>query len=138
MELSERALALWQNDEYRTKVLFGASLTPRISSIQILLYELLDRLGLDYYKEGPETVIGYYMFDCLVKNRSGRDTLIECQGDYWHKLPNNITRDKAKFTYTTRYFPQFDIMYIWEHEFYDGDCVLDRLRTNFGIKDKHE
>lgn len=137
-ELSKRALALWQNDKYRTKVLIGSALTPRVSSIQILLYNLLDALHIDYYKEGIETVIGYYVFDCLVKNPNNRDILIECQGDHWHTLPNNIRRDKAKFTYTTRHFPQYDLMYIWEHEFYDGNCVLDRLKSKFGIKNNNE
>ena len=133
-ELSKRALELWQSDEYRAKVTAQYALFPKISSIQLLLYQLLDTLKVDYFKEGPETTIGYFAFDCLIKNPAGRDILIECQGDYWHTLPNNVRRDKSKFTYIDKYFPQYEVMYIWEHEFYEKDGVLDRLKSKLGIE----
>ena len=133
-ELSRRALSLWQNTEYRLKVISQTANIQRTSSIQILLYKLLDDLGVDYLKEGLETTIGYFTFDCLIKNKLCRDILIECQGDYWHTLPNNVNRDKSKFTYIDRYFPQYEIVYIWEHEFYEKDGVLDRLKAKLNIE----
>jgi len=61
-----------------------------------------------------------------------RHLLIECQGDYWHSLDKARRNDRAKFTYMDRYFPEYEIMYIWEHEFYSKDGVLDRLRIKMG------
>ena len=59
--------------------------------------------------------------------------LIECQGDYWHSSQDAQRRDKSKFTYINRYFPEHEIMYIWEHEFSAKDRVLDRLKLKLGI-----
>jgi hypothetical protein len=104
----------------------------RLSSIQKMLYAFLDDLNIVYLKEGPKTRLGYYVFDCLVVHNN-KKILIECQGDYWHSLDDAIKNDKSKFTYISRYFPEYEIMYVWEHEFYCKDRVLDRLKLKLGI-----
>jgi GNAT superfamily N-acetyltransferase len=124
----------WLNTDYREKMAIArAAQSGKTSSIQKQLYAFLDDLGVVYLPEGPETRIGYFVFDCLVKSKNNRDILIECQGDYWHTLVQAKSRDKSKFTYINRYFPEYEIMYIWEHEFYCKDRVLDRLKLKLGI-----
>jgi len=148
-KLTEAGRANWENDEYRQAVIAGnkarwqneehrelmaqiRSGQPRQSTQQQLLYQFLGDLGVTYYREGQETKIGYFVFDCLVEHQ-GLKILIECQGDYWHSLPGSASRDKAKFTYVDRYFPEYEVMYIWEHEFYTKDRVLDRLKLRLGL-----
>lgn len=120
----------WQVEQYRTAVISNLG-RHKQSSLQFMLYEFLDNIGADYVREGPNTTIGYYAFDCLV--RGARNILIECQGDYWHSLPKAVRNDRSKFTYITRYFPEYEIMYIWEHEFHTKDGVIDRLKLKLGL-----
>ncbi|MEO5366040.1 MAG: hypothetical protein H7831_06745 [Magnetococcus sp. WYHC-3] len=129
-ELSKRSRDLWLSPEYREKLAIAYTNQPRISNIQLKLYEHLDILGISYFKEGPETRIGYYVFDCFIPNSN---LLIECQGDYWHMLDKGMIKDRSKFTYIDRYFPEHEVMYIWEHEFYTKDRVLDRLKLKLGL-----
>lgn len=138
---------LWASSEYRAKQKAGytdvvkqamalkRAQQPSISSIQLQLYRYLDDLGVAYHREGSETAIGYYVFDCLVP-KSGdmhKNLLIECQGDYWHSIGRSQQNDRSKFTYIDRYFPDHEIMYVWEHEFYTNGRVLDRLRLKLGL-----
>lgn len=121
----------WADSDYRMKMAVIRSLQPRESNIQKMLYDYLDDCGVVYEKEGSATQVGFYVFDCLVKGK--KNILIECQGDYWHSLKRTTSRDKAKFTYIQKYFPEYEIMYIWEHEFYTKDRVLDRLKVKLGL-----
>jgi len=132
--ISRTMTELWADEAQRAKWAVGRSKQPRISSLQVSLYEYLDNLGVNYVREGPDTTVGFYVFDCKIATAHGRSLLIECQGDYWHSLPKTIRNDRAKFTYINRYFPEYEIMYIWEHEFSAKDRVLDRLKTKLGIK----
>jgi hypothetical protein len=123
----------WQDPIYRKKLAaVKAQQSGQISSIQKMLYSFLDDLNITYYKEGEQTKVGYYVFDCLVVN-GDKKILIECQGDYWHSLSKAERNDRSKFTYISRYFPEYEIMYVWEHEFYCKDRVLDRLKLKLGI-----
>jgi len=145
-KLSESLRSIWMTEEYRRKQRAGytdpvkqlmaqrrAAQAGQPSSIQLQLYKYLDDLGITYLKEGPGTTVGYYVFDCLVQRSDGKKLLIECQGDYWHSLANTQKNDRSKFTYIDRYFPDHEIMYVWEHEFYAKDRVLDRLKLKFGL-----
>lgn len=134
-EYRKKMAAVYKSTEYRTMMAeIRSSQAGKISSIQRMLYQLLDDVDATYYPESIHTQIGYYVFDCLVKTPDGkRDVLIECQGDYWHSLVNNVRNDKSKFTYIDRYFPEYEIMYVWEHEFYTKDRVLDRLKSKLGV-----
>lgn len=131
-KLSDATKRTWQKQEYREAMALVRAQQPRESSCQLLLYEYLDCLGVNYHREGGKTAIGYYVFDCLIEH-NGKKILIECQGNYWHSLPKAIRNDKAKFTYITKYFPEYEIMYVWEHEFYAKDAVLDRLKLKLGV-----
>jgi hypothetical protein len=123
----------WQNPEYRAKMAAArARQSGKISSIQRRLYEYLSDLNVKFYEEGPNTQIGPYVFDCLAEHND-RHILIECQGNYWHSLKRHIDNDKSKFAYTSKYFPEYEIMYVWEHEFDTHGRVLDRLKIKLDI-----
>lgn len=125
----------WQEPNFREKMAIARSNQPRISSQQEMLYKVLSDLGLEFFEEGPNTRIGFYVFDCLIPKQKGlaKDILIEVQGDYWHSLPETKRSDKGKFTYIDRYFPDYEIMYIWEREFYSHNRVRNRIKQKLGI-----
>lgn len=160
--LKESIKSIWQREEYRqirsgqsrdnwrsykyresqsagytelvkSKMAIARANQPRESNIQRMLYQFLDDLNVGYHKEGEKTAIGPYVFDCMIPTRQKR-ILVECQGDYWHTLERAAAKDKAKFTYIERYFPEYEIMYIWEHEFYAKDKVIGRLKSKLGIE----
>lgn len=117
-----------------------AALNPKVSSIQILLYSILDDLGIKYYKEridsesDKEVSIGPYNFDCVIPRENKPTLLIECQGDYWHNTDTHIRNDKAKSTYIERYYSnQYELKYIWEHEFLNKDKIIDLIKYWTGI-----
>lgn len=131
--ISENSKRFWANSEYREKL--GRHLTdcrlnmPTISSIQIKLYELLTELNVDYVSESRETTVGPFSFDCLIPSRK---LFIECQGDYWHSLKKNQINDKRKYQYVKSYFPEYDILYLWEHEFENESLIINKLHAIFG------
>lgn len=132
--ISDNSTKIWQDDVYRGKMAIARANQPRISSIQTMLYKYLDDLGVVYEPESEKTAIGHYVFDCLIPGTDGRkNLLIECQGDYWHSLPKAQVNDRSKFTYIDRYFPDYEIIYIWEHEFGAVGRVLDRLKQRVGL-----
>ena len=151
-KMSASSLKMWRNNEYRElvtrvtkeslsrpdvkrKMAQALANQPRISSLQHTLYRLLADLGLPFYPEGPNTVIGHYTFDCLIPGQDSRKhLLIECQGEYWHTLPGAPARDRSKFTYVDRYFPEYEILYLWEHEFYTDMRIINRLKARLGMK----
>jgi hypothetical protein len=119
------------SDRYRIAVAKSFAIHRNHSSIQLVLYELLTELGIVFEREGEATRVGYYRFDCLVF-ANNRKILIECQGDYWHKLPRVIARDKAKLAYISNNYPEYRLIYIWEHEFSYRNSLLDKLMLEFG------
>lgn len=126
----------YENDEtYRLKIIQAIANNTKISLLQVTLYNYLDDLNVKYHKEGVDTIIGHYIFDCLVPIQGDmtKALLIECQGDYWYSLDRAIRNDKSKFTYINKYFPEYEIMYIWEHEFFTKDRVLDRIKLKIGL-----
>jgi hypothetical protein len=150
---AKRTKALWLTPSYRAAITAATkrmvasewwrelmadvrSCQPRISSLQHKLYEYLQSLAIEYHREGPETKIAWYNFDCLIPRQGTmqKHLLIECQGDYWHSLDNVKVRDNQKFTYINKYFPEYEIMYVWEHEFLVKDGVVDRLKLKCGLK----
>lgn len=140
-KISESAKRSWQREEYKKQRAYYNSLIPKVSSLQTILYSILDDMGIKYYREyndrasDPECVIGPYSFDCVIP-RNGRPTLlIECQGEYWHSLSDNVRRDAAKSSYIINNFPdQYELRYLWEHEFQNQNKVLQTLQFWLGEK----
>ena len=135
LRISDSIKAKWLcSEDYRIKCAFARSNQNRVSKLQELLYLYLDDIGVNYHKEGDETVFGYYVFDCLIPRLNCKNLLVECQGDYWHSLPKSIRNDKSKFAYINRYFPEYEIMYLWEREFSTKDKIISKLKSKLHIE----
>jgi len=125
----ENALRLWKDPAYREKMAVVRSNMPRISSIQLVLYSILDDLGVVYEAEHQ---IGPYCFDCAIQLHN-KTLLIECQGEYWHSLGKAVRNDKAKSTYVERYCKDYELRYLWEHEFGCKDRVIELIKYWVGL-----
>jgi GNAT superfamily N-acetyltransferase len=71
---------------------------------------VLEDLKVKYVEEYQ---VGFYNFDFFLVDYG---ILIEVNGDYWHSLDKAIRRDRAKCTYIAKYFPEYKLKTIWEHE----------------------
>lgn len=126
--------AMWEKPGHKEDMAkHRAAQSGRVSSLQLKLYSILDSLEINYHPEGPETAIGYYVFDCLVPSTDPgkKSVLIEAQGRYWHSLPKNKANDRSKATYVSRYKPEYEILYIEEHEFKDTGSLSKKLSLRF-------
>lgn len=152
-KLSEKSKKLWESEEYRNKMAISCGSEeyrnkmalicanqPKVSSLQEILYSILDDLGVKYYREypdkpaDPEVVIGPWNFDCVIPRENEPALLIECQGEYWHNQPKAIRNDKSKATYITNNFPeQYELKQIWEHEFKCKERVIETIKYWLGI-----
>lgn len=140
-KLSESSKKLWRDGKYRiVQATHRAKQSWAVSSLQSILYSILDDLGVIYFREytdrpnDPETVIGPYNFDCAIP-RAGRPTLlIECHGDYWHSLGKAMVKDVQKQAYITNNFANvYELKCIWEHEFKCRDKVFELVKYWLGI-----
>jgi len=157
-KLSDGSRKLWSNNDYREKqvkiqteiwnkpenrkrlALWRANQSGRLSSIQKILYSILDDLGIKYFKEGNHTdkecIIGPYNFDCVIPRPNDRDLVIECQGDYWHTQDKAIRIDKSKATYLEKYCSNtHELKYLWEHEFACQNRIGELIKYWTGLTD---
>ena len=142
-EISEQMKKLWSNPSYVRKMSNGytsikekmAFLSQnqlgKISSIQKILYSILDDLQIKYEKE---KTIGFWTYDCYLTDYN---IIIECQGDYWHNLKKAQINDTAKATYLNKYFPHLRVKHIWEHEFMFKNRIIELIKYWTNKKD-HE
>jgi len=147
---SERAKKLWQDPKYREnmiKVLDKARIKSQsfpfdhISSYQLKLYKMLDNLGVRYFKEGPETIVGPietnsgrwsgYSFDCLVPLED-RKLFIECNSRFTHP-ESKRPRDIAKATLLTKLVPKSELMTIWDLDFRNPWLLRNNLMRKLGL-----
>lgn len=136
--MSEYGKRAWQVEGYRERMALVRLQQPRTSTQQEILYSLLSDLGVKFFDDrSVYCKIGYYTFDCRIDPQEGislkKSLLIEVQGDYWHSLSKIIAKDKSKSTYIKTYFPEFDLKYLWEHEFNNRGRILDMLRYWLGL-----
>jgi GNAT superfamily N-acetyltransferase len=111
----------------------------RVSSIQDILYSILDDLDVEYHREyedrdnDPQTVIGPYNFDCVIPRDGRPDLIIECNGDYWHSLPRTVSLDASKASYIANYYSGiYELKYLWEHEFQCKDRIHELVKYWLG------
>lgn len=135
----ELLMKTFSSDAFRIKMAKICINQPKTSSQQIILYSILDDLKIVHHKDDNDLCrIGYYCFDCRIDPQDGinlsRSLLIEVQGDYWHNLPKAVARDKSKSTYLKTYFPDFDLKYLWEHEFDNKDRIVNLIKYWLGLK----
>jgi len=158
--LSDRAIHLWQDPKYRQrmtqiiidrwkdpkykeKMMAILAKHPKVSSIQKILYSILDDLGVKYYREyeegeakntDSECQVGPHSFDCMIPRENRPDLLIECQGDYWHSFNDRVWRDQVKATYIANNLSdQYELKCIWEHEFLNKNKIIELLKYWLGI-----
>lgn len=154
--------ALWKNADFRNKIISSKNTIehkdlmrkiqsdpeyirklsaaylklPKVSSLQKILYTMLDSLGVKYFCEinNPDKcLIGPWSFDCVIPLPE-TTLLIECQGDWVHSLPHKKAADKAKETYISSYFKRsHTLKYIWEHQFASYNAVYEMLKRWCGI-----
>ena len=67
---------------------------PRETSIETKLYIELERRGVTFVKQ--QVIDGIWVVDALIP---GARIVIECDGEYWHSLPEMQKRDKKKDAY---------------------------------------
>ena len=92
-----------------------------ISSIELKMKDELDRLEVKYIHQKP-IANGKFILDFYLPEHR---LVIECNGDYWHSLPDRIERDKNLRRYVER--KGRDIVFIWEHEINeDSEKVLNK------------
>ena len=87
-----------------------ASQEANPSSIEIAIRKVLDLLNVKYETQ-VSFCYGKFVVDIYVPNR---DLIIECNGDYWHSLPNRIKRDKSLQRYCDKW--GIKLAWIWESE----------------------
>ena len=139
VEFKQKMAAIQANPTYKEKLAKALANQPKVSSLQTTLYSILDDLGVDYFREyndkpdDPECVIGPWNFDCVVPRNDNTTLLIECQGDFIHSLPGKKQRDTAKATFIARYHHDYELKYIWEHEFCNHNYVVETLKYWLGI-----
>ena len=117
---------------------------PKVSSLDKLFYSILDDLNIKYYREyndqpdDPQCQIGPYNFDCVIPRKGKPSLLVEIQGDYWHSLHRSMINDRTKATYIAQNFSnQYELKYLWEHEFKCKDKIIELVKYWVGIT-KHE
>lgn len=130
--LTQASIDRWKSDEYRKKFAVARVNISKISSQQLALYDILSSLNITFEQEYP---IGHYNFDCFLPDHK---ILIEVQGDYWHSLPKAIRNDKSKATYIEKYFPQYKLKYLWEHEFKCRDKIIELVKYWTGTNIQHK
>lgn len=118
----------YNSDEYRQKrALLRSKMPHTLTKPHVKVCEILKSMDVETTIEHP---IGPYNFDIFVPSHN---LLIEVQGDYWHSLPKAVRNDKAKATYIQRYFPQYKLKYIWEHECLSMGSVECKIKNWLGI-----
>lgn len=121
---------IWENSDYREKMAIARQNSPNCDTkIELILCSILDDLKIRYQKQYR---VGFYLFDCFL---SDYNILIECNGDYWHSLPKGIRNDKSKSTYINKYFPNYKLYSIWEHEFKCMDKIKNLICYWIGYND---
>lgn len=158
-KLSNNSKKLWQNEDYREKQIkiqtkiwnlpenkqrlaeHRAKQSGNISSIQKILYSILDDLNVKYYKESEiidtECIIGPYNFDCVIPRIGNKKLIIECHGDYWHTQDKAIRIDRAKAAYLEKYYYKtHELKYLWEHEFACQNRISELIKYWLGINEQ--
>ena len=145
LEYADKMRLLFASDDYKEKIRTADRHMPVVSNIQQILYSTLDDLDVKYHRERSDSVsdeecsIGPYSFDCVIPRKNRPTLLIECQGDYWHNREISRVRDRQKASYIANNFAgQYELKYIWEHEFKNRNRVVETLKYWLGVNQQLE
>ncbi len=67
---------------------------PRETAIEAKMYQELERRGVTFVKQ--QVIDGLWVVDALIP---GARLVVECDGKYWHSLPEMVKRDRKKDGY---------------------------------------
>lgn len=93
----------------REDKLFAAHSTTS-SSIEKIVCNLLDMLSIEYMTQVPLCSCHFFV-DIFIPSKN---TVIECNGDYWHNLDYRKMRDKALQEFCDD--EGIKLMWLWEHD----------------------
>ena len=96
------------------------------SGIEIATENRLSHLGIEFV---PQFSVGHYVWDFYLPKYG---LLIDVNGEYWHSLPRNVSKDKAKVTYTQRHHPQYQTLVIQEKHFLNPTMVDKIILASIG------
>lgn len=109
---SDRQNQYWGNlsSEDRAERIAKASKANNPSSLERAICQVLDTLGIAYETQVP-FANGRYIADIYVPEKN---LVIECNGEYWHNLPERINRDRKFEAYLTH--NGYKILWLWERD----------------------
>lgn len=91
------------------------------TTIEITIAKLLQKMEISFVEQFP---LGWYTCDFYL---SKYNTIIECDGDYWHSLPKSIKRDTQKDKYLTKH--SYIVLRLSEHKIKnDLTCCETEIR----------
>jgi very-short-patch-repair endonuclease len=110
-------------------VLIQAKNKTRRTSIEIKMADELSARGIEYieqYSLGNKFALDFFLPEYGI--------VIECDGDYWHRLPKAILRDKAKNAYVKAC--GFSMYRFWESEINrDVEACVDLVMAEINAKE---
>lgn len=128
-KIGEYSKKQWENKEWREKIIkkileasYRRPTKPEQKVIDII--EKF-RFPISYTGNGIKC-IGGFCPDFVGNN--GSKKIIEINGDYWHKLPNIIAKDKRKLETYSKY--GFNTLVLWESELNNlsEQQIVDKMR----------
>lgn len=95
-----------------------------VTSIELKVKEQLEEIGIRFVHQ-KQVCGGKYILDFYIPSLK---LAIECNGDYWHNLPDRKIRDEMLKEYVE--LSGRNIIFIWEHEindewFWIGDYITE-------------
>jgi G:T-mismatch repair DNA endonuclease (very short patch repair protein) len=141
--MSDSAKLRWDNytqeekNEIIGRLTLGCNKAKKDTSIELKIENLLNELGIKYEKQHR---LSKWVFDFYLPEFN---TIIECQGDYWHANPllfenkklnniqlKNIDRDKRKKLFIGE--NQINSIFLWECEIHSNiEEIKNMLITLF-------
>ena len=113
-KVSDNSIMRWRDSRYRELQAKARTTQPSNSILEDILCRLLSHRGI----EARQVSHGPWSFD-LGFTHNDIKYLVECQGSYWHSLPEVRIRDRQKLTYYERYLADtHKLFYIYEYEYY--------------------
>lgn len=127
---SEQSKRMWENEQYANlmAVVRSKQLT-QVSSLEKSTENILKSLNIEYERQFP---VGKWLWDFYLPHH---DCYIDCQGEYWHSLPDRITRDAAKKTYLNKAFPESKSLYLYEKDFLNPEIIKRNVETSLGLSE---
>jgi len=128
--IKKRMLLSWKDEKFRNKVFKGRTncFTVRPNKPETVLLNLLPK-NFEYVGDWS-FVIDRFNPDFIDKKNK---LIVELYGDYWHKRPDYIERDKRRLkTYKKL---GYRTLIVWESELNDLDKVKEKI-SNFYNKEK--